>query len=133
MGRRSPCRLYLNCSCERAWDIRYHSSHTFSGAIAGDLAQIFTIPVNVIATRQQIGVQDGDTDTDFVSVGKQIIKEDGITGLWRGLKPSLVLSGGTSPLLMFAAHTFQSIRLSRTARMRNSRLQLSLDTCLYWD
>ncbi|TIA89900.1 hypothetical protein E3P99_01805 [Wallemia hederae] len=70
------------------------ASELLIGAIAGDLAQIFTIPVNVIATRQQIGVQDGDTDTSFIAVGRQIIKEDGITGLWRGLKPSLVLSGG---------------------------------------
>ncbi|KAH8920114.1 mitochondrial carrier [Atractiella rhizophila] len=38
------------------------------GAIAGVLSSIFTIPVSVIAT------------------------EDGITGLWRGLRPSLVLT-----------------------------------------
>lgn len=68
--------------------------YNLSGAIAGDIAQIFTIPVNVIATRQQIGNKDkNDSENDFITVGKQIIAEDGITGLWRGLKPSLVLSG----------------------------------------
>lgn len=98
------------------------------GALAGGLAQIFTIPVSVIATRQQLGgtpkeskssgapaaaqQQDSSsskatatkagkavakvadvTDPDsFLGVAKDILREDGITGLWRGLKPSLVLT-----------------------------------------
>ncbi|EIM24034.1 mitochondrial carrier [Wallemia mellicola CBS 633.66] len=80
------------------------ASELLIGALAGDLAQIFTIPVNVIATRQQLGKQDSssDQDSDFVSVGRQIIKEDGITGLWRGLKPSLVLS--VNPAITYGAY-----------------------------
>lgn len=80
------------------------ASELLIGALAGDLAQIFTIPVNVIATRQQLGKQDGSSDqnSDFVSVGRQIIKEDGITGLWRGLKPSLVLS--VNPAITYGAY-----------------------------
>ena len=107
------------------------------GAVAGALSQIFTIPVSVIATRQQIGKplrrsseplslvsgKDGDyegseceaevrprlldeesqehrgekknanaDDNSFVSVAREIIREDGVTGLWRGLKPSMVLT-----------------------------------------
>ncbi|KIM68509.1 hypothetical protein SCLCIDRAFT_1209330 [Scleroderma citrinum Foug A] len=107
------------------------------GAVAGALSQIFTIPVSVIATRQQIGkslrqtskpsliandkdgesegaecrieVEPGSTDEEaqeqrarkeesetddnsFVTVAREIIREDGITGLWRGLKPSMVLT-----------------------------------------
>lgn len=99
------------------------------GAIAGALSQIFTIPVSVIATRQQIGkslrqstksysllqsgdkesqpyevdaptLSDGETkslrkvqdDNSFLNVAREIIREDGITGLWRGLKPSMVLT-----------------------------------------
>lgn len=97
------------------------------GAIAGALAQIFTIPVSVIATRQQIGsiqrpkgpapsspsqvspskpsyseVADPESatsaspnttlDNSFLSVGKDIIRAEGVTGLWLGLKPSLVLT-----------------------------------------
>lgn len=68
------------------------------GAIAGAMAQIFTIPVSVIATRQQIGssdaVKEGEqpADESFFGVAKDILKEDGVTGLWRGLKPSLVLT-----------------------------------------
>ncbi|KAH8117994.1 adenine nucleotide transporter [Phellopilus nigrolimitatus] len=102
------------------------------GAVAGALAQIFTIPVSVIATRQQIGLgsskQSGKGDApsspsevssakpsysavvdpgssagpsqtaqeasgnSFLDVGRQIIREEGVTGLWLGLKPSLVLT-----------------------------------------
>lgn len=74
------------------------------GAIAGALAQIFTIPVSVIATRQQVGkirsgqsgtatpVTLGKDDDSFLAVGREIIEEEGITGLWLGLKPGLVLT-----------------------------------------
>jgi len=59
------------------------------GAVAGALAQIFTIPVSVCTTRQQ--TQLGEDRKGLIATAKEIISEDGITGLWRGLKPSLVL------------------------------------------
>jgi adenine nucleotide transporter 17 len=68
------------------------------GAIAGALAQIFTIPVSVIATRQQIGAPKGkgkageEHDDSFFGVAREIVREEGITGLWLGLKPGLVLT-----------------------------------------
>ena len=106
------------------------------GAVAGALAQIFTIPVSVIATRQQIGrptavrksvsppniptpssqdqlspseqvtlpsvihVEHSATesavermpDDSFLAVAREIIKEDGVTGLWLGIHSSLVLT-----------------------------------------
>jgi len=75
------------------------------GAIAGILAQIFTIPVSVIATRQQLGVpqnknkgkgKDGEeneeNDGSFVAIAREIVREEGVTGLWLGLKPGLVLT-----------------------------------------
>jgi solute carrier family 25 (peroxisomal adenine nucleotide transporter), member 17 len=102
------------------------------GAVAGALAQIFTIPVSVIATRQQIGrtatvkrtptvkitpqtpqvasnsqqnvlpkeitVDHGSSDQDekadgsFLAVAREIIQEDGVTGLWLGIHSSLVLT-----------------------------------------
>ncbi|KAG8894725.1 ADP/ATP carrier protein [Tulasnella sp. 403] len=78
------------------------------GAVAGALAQIFTIPVAVIATRQQLaggpsrpltdtekaaGVKREDAkDNSFMGVAREIIKEDGVMGLWTGLRPGLVLT-----------------------------------------
>ncbi|KAK9325809.1 mitochondrial carrier domain-containing protein [Lipomyces orientalis] len=57
------------------------------GAAAGALAQIFTIPVSVVTTRQQTS----DDVSGLLQTGREVIGEDGITGLWRGLKASLVL------------------------------------------
>ncbi|KAF2399862.1 mitochondrial carrier [Trichodelitschia bisporula] len=60
------------------------------GAIAGALAQAFTIPVAVVTTRQQ--TQPKHERKGLIGTAKEIIdSEDGWTGLWRGLKASLVL------------------------------------------
>jgi len=102
------------------------------GALAGALAQIFTIPVSVIATRQQVGSskrtvkkkvavprangtasgnetgsgekrgeedpveewieEEEYVDNSFWGVGREIVQEEGVTGLWLGIKPGLVLT-----------------------------------------
>lgn len=71
------------------------------GAIAGALAQLFTIPVAVVTTRQQTqprGEKKGLYDT-----AKEVIdSEDGWTGLWRGLKASLVLV--VNPSITYGAY-----------------------------
>lgn len=59
------------------------------GASAGALAQIFTIPVAVVTTRQQT-MPLGER-LDLKSTAMEIVQEEGWTGLWKGLKPSLVL------------------------------------------
>ncbi|KAG0149018.1 hypothetical protein CROQUDRAFT_40397 [Cronartium quercuum f. sp. fusiforme G11] len=61
------------------------------GALAGAIAQIFTIPVSVVATRQQLETSKTEAKS-LITTATEIIKDDGITGLWRGLKPSLVLT-----------------------------------------
>ncbi|BGP37439.1 hypothetical protein JCM10449v2_001345 [Rhodotorula kratochvilovae] len=57
------------------------------GALAAAMGQVFTIPVSVIATRQQLAKKT----LSFRRAVAHILRDDGITGLWRGLKPSLVL------------------------------------------
>ncbi|KAL4062267.1 mitochondrial carrier domain-containing protein [Scleroderma yunnanense] len=120
------------------------------GAIAGALSQIFTIPVSVIATRQQIGrslrqsskpylLVDGEDDSEkkedeeaqkqrtkvkedeeendnsFLTIAHEIIREDGITGLWRGLKPSMVLT--VNPAITYGVYErLKSILLLARAR-----------------
>jgi hypothetical protein len=80
------------------------------GAVAGALAQIFTIPVSVIATRQQVGRpektknldgSDGETDDSFMGVAREIVEEEGVGGLWLGLKPGLVLT--VNPAITYGA------------------------------
>ena len=76
------------------------------GAVAGAIAQVFTIPVSVVTTRQQtqpIGDKKGLIDT-----GREVIRsEDGWTGLWRGLKASLVLV--INPSITYGA--YQRLRI----------------------
>lgn len=60
------------------------------GAVAGALAQLFTIPIAVVTTRQQTQPR-GEKKTMLETAKEVINSEDGWTGLWRGMKASLVL------------------------------------------
>ncbi|TXT04888.1 hypothetical protein VHUM_03971 [Vanrija humicola] len=68
------------------------------GAAAGALAQVFTIPVAVVATRQQLWLPPpGATgkaarEPSLFETASDIVKEGGVTALWTGLKPGLVLT-----------------------------------------
>lgn len=55
------------------------------GALAGAIAQLFTIPVSVVTTRQQTN------DLPFFEAARDVLRQDGARGLWRGLKASLIL------------------------------------------
>ena len=70
-------------------------------AISGALAQVFTIPVSVITTRQQI--QRKFERKGLFDTGRDVVNsEDGWTGLWRGLKVSLVLV--VNPAITYGAY-----------------------------
>lgn len=72
------------------------------GALAGALAQLFTIPVAVITTRQQ--TQPKGEQKGIIETGKEVINsEDGWSGLWRGLKASLVLV--VNPSITYGAYS----------------------------
>lgn len=71
------------------------------GAVAGAVAQIFTIPVAVITTRQQ--TQPKGEKKGLIDTGREVIEsEDGWTGLWRGLKASLILV--VNPAITYGAY-----------------------------
>jgi hypothetical protein len=71
------------------------------GAAAGALAQLFTIPIAVVTTRQQ--TQSKIDRKGLVDTAKEVIhSEDGWTGLWRGLKASLVLV--VNPAITYGAY-----------------------------
>jgi len=71
------------------------------GAIAGAVAQIFTIPVAVVTTRQQ--TQGKGEKKGMVDTAKEVIHSgDGWSGLWRGLKASLVLV--VNPAITYGAY-----------------------------
>ena len=71
------------------------------GAVAGAIAQIFTIPVSVVTTRQQ--TQSKSDKKGIIDTGREVVNsEDGWTGLWRGLKASLVLV--VNPAITYGAY-----------------------------
>ena len=71
------------------------------GAIAGAVAQVFTIPVSVVTTRQQ--TQPKGDKKGLIDTGREVVNsEDGVTGLWRGLKASLVLV--VNPAITYGAY-----------------------------
>ena len=71
------------------------------GALAGAIAQVFTIPVSVVTTRQQ--TQPKGDKKGLIDTGKEVINsEDGYSGLWRGLKASLVLV--VNPSITYGAY-----------------------------
>lgn len=71
------------------------------GAVAGALAQLFTIPVAVVTTRQQTVPKH--ERKGLLATGREVIdSEDGWTGLWRGLKASLVLV--VNPAITYGAY-----------------------------
>ncbi|KAJ5897251.1 hypothetical protein N7504_007539 [Penicillium tannophilum] len=71
------------------------------GAVAGAVAQIFTIPVAVITTRQQ--TQPNNEKKSLYETGREVVEsEDGWSGLWRGLKASLILV--VNPAITYGAY-----------------------------
>ena len=71
------------------------------GAAAGALAQIFTIPVAVVTTRQQTASKN-DRKGLLATAREVIDGPDGPSGLWRGLKASLVLV--VNPAITYGAY-----------------------------
>ncbi|WVR04752.1 hypothetical protein IAU60_001763 [Kwoniella sp. DSM 27419] len=108
------------------------SAELLLGAAAGALAQIFTIPVQVIATRQQLwrpphphhhhqyhahakGAVHPHAPT-LLETAREIIGEKGLTGLWTGLKPGLVLT--VNPAITYGA--FERLKSWRLAQKASS-------------
>lgn len=71
------------------------------GAVAGALAQLFTIPIAVVTARQQTQ-RRGEKKGIFATAKEVVDSEDGWTGLWRGLKASLVLV--VNPSITYGAY-----------------------------
>jgi len=71
------------------------------GALAGAVAQLFTIPVAVVTTRQQTASKADRKG--LLSTAREVVEgPDGVSGLWRGLKASLVLV--VNPAITYGAY-----------------------------
>lgn len=72
------------------------------GAVAGALAQVFTIPISVVTTRQQTQSRHEEKKGMARTAREIVASEDGWTGLWRGMKASLVLV--VNPSITYGAY-----------------------------
>lgn len=71
------------------------------GAVSGAIAQLFTIPVAVVTTRQQTASKEDRKG--LLATGREVVEgPDGVSGLWRGLKASLVLV--VNPAITYGAY-----------------------------
>ncbi|KAI1327837.1 mitochondrial carrier [Xylariaceae sp. FL0255] len=71
------------------------------GAVSGAIAQVFTIPVAVVTTRQQ--TQSKAERKGLIATAREVVDgPDGPSGLWRGLKASLVLV--VNPAITYGAY-----------------------------
>ncbi|BAP73557.1 peroxisomal adenine nucleotide transporter 1 [Kluyveromyces marxianus] len=68
--------------------------------VAAATSQVFTNPVNTVSTKQQTRRGLGE-DNSFLAVAKDVFEENGITGFWKGLKVSLVLT--INPSITYAS------------------------------
>jgi hypothetical protein len=94
------------------------------GAVSGAIAQVFTIPVAVITTRQQ--TQGKGEKKGMIDTAKDVINsEDGWSGLWRGLKASLVLV--VNPAITYGA--YQRLREIMFPGKANLRPMEAFCTC----
>ncbi|CAD6568663.1 MAG: ADP/ATP carrier protein [Tremellales sp. Tagirdzhanova-0007] len=97
------------------------SSELILGALAGAFAQIFTIPVAVIATRQQLFIPPSSTPfkspPSLLESARDIVAESGPTGLWTGLKPGLVLT--VNPAITYGVfERLKTLTLGRTGKAK---------------
>lgn len=63
------------------------ATELFLGALAAAISQLFTMPIGVITTQQQTD----KSSKNLIELAKDILEQDGISGLWRGLRVSMVL------------------------------------------
>ncbi|KAF4587565.1 hypothetical protein GQ602_004258 [Ophiocordyceps camponoti-floridani] len=92
--------LYLN-SCPARRSSPPMSVELALGAVAGALAQLFTIPVAVVTTRQQTASRH--ERKSLLDTAHEVVEgPDGILGLWRGLKASLILV--VNPAITYGAY-----------------------------
>lgn len=73
---------------------RAHIFHAVAGAGAGAIAATFVCPLDVVKTRFQVygnsgGIYSGSQGSIVVGTLRQILKDEGFRGLYRGLSPTM--------------------------------------------
>ncbi len=87
--------FYIYSTVRGAWIARMKSQAVSTGAelslgaVAGALCQLIVLPIGIATTRQQ--TDNVARTQSFFAVISGIVRQEGLQGLWRGLRASLVL------------------------------------------
>ncbi|KAG0266739.1 hypothetical protein BG011_001198 [Mortierella polycephala] len=106
----------------------------FLGAEAGIISRLFTNPIHVVTTRQQVmgkdlalkqqlhqqqhhhnGSEDSKCKVSARSIIKDIYRQDGITGFWAGYAPTVILSINPS-ITYFLFETIKKMIIERQTK-----------------
>ncbi|KAG7665278.1 ANT1 [[Candida] subhashii] len=94
-----------------------HKPSTFMelllGAVAAAISQLFTMPIGVITTQQQTDKHH----RTLLQLIKEILAQDGVTGLWRGLRVSMVLC--INPSITYGSYERLKLLLFGTKQFLN--------------
>jgi hypothetical protein len=91
------------------------------GAIAGIVSHLCTLPISVVTTRQQTTASE--SRKNFISTIAEVVKEDGITGLWKGLKPSVMLT--MNPAITYSVFERCKSGILESRKNKGKKMELS--------
>ncbi|KAG4094987.1 peroxisomal carrier protein [Neocallimastix lanati (nom. inval.)] len=94
----------------------------FLGGIAGIVSHLCTLPISVVTTRQQTTATENRKN--FINTIVEIVKEDGITSLWKGLKPSIMLT--LNPSITYSV--FERIKSGVLENRKNTGKKMKLSS-----
>ena len=87
--------------------------HLLLGGVAGSVAAVCTMPVDVIKTRLQVGSEVG---TSAISAARQVYAEKGFSGFFIGVGPRIAYVAGTSAVFFVL---FEQWKMVRTCNVRH--------------
>jgi len=90
------------------------------GAIAGIVSHLCTLPISVVTTRQQTTAPENRKN--FLNTIVEVVRDDGITGLWKGLKPSVMLT--MNPAITYSV--FERIKSGVLENRKNAGKKMEL-------
>lgn len=97
---RKSSKFSIQCIPEPAWDL-------IVGGAAGTAAVLSSMPLDCIKTRMEMEVLQQTQQRGFVSCGLHMLRNEGISSLWRGVIPRLVLYVPGVAVYWLAIDTFQ--------------------------
>lgn len=102
----SSIAVWLHClRCQHAPDVPGIQWQTHAGGLSRGLATVVLSPITLIKTRlEATGALGLDSSRTMVTVAREVIKTQGIRGLWRGCVPA-VLSNAPFSAIYYSVYS----------------------------